>query len=48
MPFSAQLVFELGIALTELQDLALGLIRLHEVGIGPPLKPVQVIAFQLK
>ena len=31
-----------GIALTWMQDLALGLVELHEVGISPPLKPVQV------
>ncbi|KAF4794471.1 hypothetical protein TURU_101855 [Turdus rufiventris] len=32
----------LGIALTQVQDLALGLVELHEVHTGPPLKPVQV------
>ena len=41
-PFSAQLVSVLGTALTQVQDLALGLVELHEVGMGPPLKPVQV------
>ncbi|PKU36298.1 rna-directed dna polymerase from mobile element jockey-like [Limosa lapponica baueri] len=35
-------VFVLGISLTYMQDLALGLVELHEVHIGPPLKPVQV------
>jgi len=39
-PFSIQPV--LGVALTQTQDLALGRVDLHEVGIGPPLKPVQV------
>jgi len=32
----------LGIALTHVQDLALGLIELHEARTGPPLQPVQV------
>jgi len=32
----------LGIALTHGQDLALGLVELHDVRTGPPLKPVQV------
>ena len=32
----------LGIALIQVQDLALGLVEPHEVCIGPPLKPVQV------
>ena len=32
----------LGIALTHVQDLALGLVELHEVCMGPCLKPVQV------
>ncbi|KAK4821719.1 LOW QUALITY PROTEIN: hypothetical protein QYF61_000262 [Mycteria americana] len=36
-PFSAQPVFVLGIALTHVQDLALGLVDLHEVCMGPPL-----------
>jgi len=39
--FSAQHVFVLRIVPTQMQDLALGL-ALHEVGIDPPLKPVQV------
>jgi len=29
-----------GIALTQVQDLAHGLVELHEVRTGPPLKPV--------
>ncbi|KAK4824031.1 hypothetical protein QYF61_009622 [Mycteria americana] len=41
-PFSTQPVFVLGIALTHVQDLALGLAELHEVGTGPNLKPVKV------
>ncbi|PKU30563.1 hypothetical protein llap_19132 [Limosa lapponica baueri] len=41
-PFSTQPVFVLGIALTQMQDLALGLVELQEVCTGPPLKPVQV------
>ena len=41
-PFSTQLVFVLGIALTHMQDLALGPVELHEVCMGPPLKPVKV------
>ena len=32
----------LEIALAQVQDLALGLVELHKVGMGPPLKPVQV------
>ena len=32
----------LGIAPTHVQDLALGLVELHEVRTGPPLKPVKV------
>jgi len=41
-PFSAQPVFVLGIAPTQVQDLALGLVELHGVHMGPPLQPVQV------
>jgi len=41
-PFFTQPVFVLGIALTHVQDLALGLAELHEVRTGPPLKPVKV------
>ncbi|KAK4830184.1 hypothetical protein QYF61_008975 [Mycteria americana] len=41
-PFSAQPVLVLGIAPTQVQDLALGLVELHEVCTGPPLKPVKV------
>ncbi|NXW38884.1 F16P1 bisphosphatase, partial [Phaetusa simplex] len=41
-PFSAQPVFVPGLAMTHVQDLALGLVELHEVLTGPPLKPVQV------
>jgi len=41
-PFSTQPVYVLGIALTQVQDLALGLVELHEVGMDPHLKPVQV------
>ncbi|KAK4825967.1 hypothetical protein QYF61_003536 [Mycteria americana] len=41
-PFSTQPVFVLGIALTHVQDLALGLVELHEVCPGPALKPVTV------
>lgn len=31
-----------GLALTELQDLVLGLVRHHEVCTGPPRRPLQV------
>jgi len=41
-PFCTQPVFVFGIALTHVQDLALGLVGPHEVHTGPPLKPVQV------
>ena len=41
-PLIAQPVFVLGIALIHVQDLALGLVELHEVRMGPPLKPVKV------
>ncbi|PKU42690.1 rna-directed dna polymerase from mobile element jockey-like [Limosa lapponica baueri] len=40
--FSSQPVFVSGIALTQVQDPALGLVELHEVHTGPPLQPVQV------
>lgn len=40
-PFSAQSVFILGIAPTQVQDLALGVVELHEVCIGPSLEPVK-------
>ncbi|KAK4826701.1 hypothetical protein QYF61_010916 [Mycteria americana] len=42
-PFSAQPVFVLGIAPTQVQYLALDLVELHEVRMGPPLKPVKVL-----
>ena len=41
-PFSAQPVFVLGIPPTHVQDLALGLVELHEVRMGLCLKAVQV------
>ncbi|KAK4831706.1 hypothetical protein QYF61_018758 [Mycteria americana] len=41
-PFIPQSVLILEIALTEVQDLALGLVELHEVHMGPLLKPVKV------
>ncbi|NXH55711.1 TNPO1 protein, partial [Rhabdornis inornatus] len=40
--FSGQPVLVFGIASTQVQDLALGLVELHEVHTDPPLKPVQV------
>ena len=41
-PLIAQPVSVLGIVPTHVQDLALGLVELHEVRMGPPLKPVKV------
>ena len=41
--FSAQPVFVLEVALTHMQDLALGLVDLYEICMGPPLKPVQLL-----
>ncbi|PKU46981.1 rna-directed dna polymerase from mobile element hypothetical protein [Limosa lapponica baueri] len=41
-PFSAQPVFVLGIAMSQVQDFALGLVELNEVYTGTLLKPVQV------
>ncbi|KAK4819180.1 hypothetical protein QYF61_025995 [Mycteria americana] len=41
-PFIPQSVLILGIALAQVQDLALGLVEPHEVHTGPLLKPVQV------
>ena len=41
-PFSVQPVSVLGVTLTQVQDLALGLVELNEVGRDPHLKPVQV------
>jgi len=38
---TAQPVFVLGIAPAQVQDLAVGLVELHEVHIDPLLKPVQ-------
>lgn len=40
--FSAQLLFVLGVALTQLQGLALGLVELHEVCKEALPKPVKV------
>ncbi|KAK4830124.1 hypothetical protein QYF61_008551 [Mycteria americana] len=42
-PFIPQPVPELGIAPTQVQDLALGLVELHEVLTGPLLKPVKIL-----
>jgi len=42
-PFSTQPVFVLGIALTRVKELALGLVELREVHMGPPLKPAKVL-----
>ncbi|PKU45927.1 hypothetical protein llap_3762 [Limosa lapponica baueri] len=42
-PFSAQPVFVPGIAMSQVQDLALSLVELHEVQTVPCLKPVQVL-----
>jgi len=44
---SVQPVFVLGIAPTHVQDLALGLAELHEVRVGPPLKPVNVPLYRI-
>ena len=41
-PFIPQLVLTVGVALTQVQDLALGLVEPHEVHKGPLLKLVQV------
>ena len=41
-PFSTQPVSVLEVAPNQMQDLALGLVELHEVGMGPCLEPVQV------
>jgi len=41
-PFSTQLVSVLGMSSAQVQDLALVLVELHEVGMGLSLKPVQV------
>ncbi|KAK4810951.1 hypothetical protein QYF61_013359 [Mycteria americana] len=41
-PFIPQSVLIMGIALTQVQALALGLVELHEGHMGPLLKPVQV------
>ena len=41
-PLPAQPVFMFEIAPTQVQDLALGLVCLHEVHTGPPLQPVEV------
>ena len=46
-PFSARTVSVLGIAPTQVQDLALGLVDLQEVGMGPLLKPVQVPPYSI-
>jgi len=39
-PFSTQLVSVLGMSSAQVQDLALVLVELHEVGMGTLLKPV--------
>jgi len=41
LPLRLHPVFVLGIALTHVQDIALGLAEL-KIRMGPPLKPVQV------
>ena len=41
-PFIPQPVLIVGFAPTQMQDLALGIVELHEVHTGPPLKPVWV------
>lgn len=40
-PFSAQSIFVLRIAPTQMQVLVLGLVEFHDVCMGPPLKPVK-------
>ena len=47
--FSSELLSSLSVTnpylclgMTQVQDLALGFAELHEVGMGPPLKPVQI------
>ena len=39
-PFLSQLVLLVGVASTQLQDLALGFVKTHEVHLGPLLKPL--------
>ena len=41
-PFIPQPVLIPGVAPTQMQDLALGLVLPHEVHMGPPLQPVKV------
>ena len=41
-PFYTQPVSVLWIGLTQLQDIALGLVEFQELGMGPPLQPTQV------
>ncbi|PKU36192.1 hypothetical protein llap_13505 [Limosa lapponica baueri] len=41
-PFSTQPILVLGIAPTDMQDLALALVELQEVHTGPSLKPVKI------
>ena len=41
-PFVLQLVLVMGVALTQVQDLAFGFVEPHEVYLGPLLMPVQV------
>ena len=41
-PFSTQSISVLGTSPTQVQDLACGLAELHEVGMGPALRLVQV------
>ena len=43
-PFSAQSVFVVAIAPTQVQDLALGIVELHETHTGPMLKPVRMVS----
>lgn len=40
-PFSAQLVSVLGVVPIQVQDLTLDLVELHEVSMGPHLKPIK-------
>jgi len=39
-PFIPQLVSAVGVAMTQVQDLAFGFVEPHEIHLGPLLKPV--------
>ena len=41
-PLCSRLVVLPGVAVAKMQDLGLGVVELHPIGLSPPIQPVQI------